>query len=106
MYLTPPLVMTAALPAGTPPRCLLLLRAIAATCALVIRGAGCSGRALTGAPPGNIFGTSGAGGGSPGKSTGLASRQCVPGGIGSTIRSSATAPLLVWLGNQYGVASS
>ena len=42
----------------------------------------------------------------PGNTSGFASLQCVPGGIGSTIRSSRIDPPVVCAGNQYGVVVS
>lgn len=42
----------------------------------------------------------------PGNTNGLASLQCVPGGIGRTIRSSRIDPLLVWAGNHQGACVS
>jgi hypothetical protein len=51
---------------------------------------------------GNCFESSG----SAGRINGFASLQCVPGGIGRTIRSSRIEPLLVLLGNHHGVVVS
>jgi hypothetical protein len=55
--------------------------------------------------PGNAF-TSLAPISARGNTIGFASLQCVPGGIGSTIRFSRIAPLDVSLGNHHGVVSS
>jgi hypothetical protein len=42
----------------------------------------------------------------PGSTTGITSRQCTPGGIGNTNRSSRMLPAPVFAGNQNGVVAS